>query len=118
MPECPRCHQPVDTQTIACPFCRTPLKAYGHPGIPLYRATGKEPLCLTCTYHEDDSCTFPQRPDAMECTLYSDRTKQTLVETRSGYIGSFLVKTWFKRNLAWILLLGLLLLSLILVLLR
>ncbi|UBF24809.1 zinc ribbon domain-containing protein [Kovacikia minuta CCNUW1] len=118
MPECPRCHQAVDTQAIACPFCRTPLKAYGHPGVPLYRATGKEPLCLTCTYHEDDSCTFPQRPDAMECTLYSDRTKPNLTKTQPGYTGSFLVKTWFKRNLTWIMLLGLLLFSLLLVLLR
>jgi len=118
MPECPRCHQPVEAQAIACPFCRTSLKAHGHPGIPLYRATGEEPLCSTCVYHEDDTCTFPQRPHAMECTLYSDRAKQTLPTAQQRYTNGFLFKMWFKRNISWLLLLGLLLVSLILVLLK
>jgi len=30
---CSRCHQSVDAQAVSCPY-RTPLKAYGHPGIP------------------------------------------------------------------------------------
>ncbi len=73
MPNCPRCRQAVDSQAIACPYCRTPLKAHGHPGIPLYRAEGETYLCETCTYHEDDTCNYPQRPYAKECTLYHDR---------------------------------------------
>jgi len=108
----------VDSQAIACPYCRTPLKAYGHPGMPLYRATGAEPLCLTCTYHDDDTCTFPKRPLAMDCTLYSDRAKATQAMTQPGYSSGFLIQTWFKRHLGWILLLGLVLLSLLVTLLR
>jgi hypothetical protein len=41
MPNCPRCHQSINPQAVTCPYCRTPLKAYGHPGIPLHRATGE-----------------------------------------------------------------------------
>ncbi|MEA5513598.1 zinc ribbon domain-containing protein, partial [Nodularia sp. UHCC 0506] len=69
---CPTCHQLVDNQAITCPYCRTTLKAYGHPGIPLHRATGKEFLCDSCTYHADDTCNFPQRPYAKDCTLYEN----------------------------------------------
>lgn len=60
------------------------LKAYGHPGIPLHRASGDVPLCESCTYHADDTCTFPQRPHARECTLYTD-ISQPQGETRSVY---------------------------------
>jgi len=77
MPDCPKCHQAIDSQTVTCPRCFTVLKAYGHPGIPLHRATGAASLCLTCTYHADDTCTYPQRPYARECTMYHDRTKPT-----------------------------------------
>jgi hypothetical protein len=114
MLECPRCHQAVDGRAIICPHCQASLKAYGHPGIPLHRATGQEPLCATCIYDADDSCTFPQRPFARECTLYSDRTQQKV--TSSGYSRSFLVKTWFRRNAVWLALLGLILLSVVVVL--
>jgi hypothetical protein len=48
------------------------LKAHGHPGIHLYRAEGETYLCRTCAYEADDSCTYPQRPYAKECTLYWD----------------------------------------------
>ncbi|MBD2180682.1 zinc ribbon domain-containing protein [Planktothrix sp. FACHB-1355] len=72
MPNCPRCHQPVPTQAVTCPHCREILKAYGHPGIPLHRATGDEYLCTSCTYHTDDTCNYPQRPFARECTLYDN----------------------------------------------
>jgi len=75
MPDCPRCHQPVDARAIACAHCKTPLKAFGHPGIPLYRSQPEEFLCTTCIYHEDDTCNYPQRPFAKECTLYHDRAE-------------------------------------------
>ncbi len=116
MPDCPKCHQAVDTQALECPYCRTPLKAHGHPGMTLYQATGKEPLCLTCVYHEDDTCTFPKRPFAMDCTLYCDRTQSSTPAT-PGYSSSFQLRLWFKRNLTWIILVGLILLSLIIALL-
>jgi hypothetical protein len=83
MPTCPRCHQSVDSQTIACPYCRTPLKAHGHPGIPLHRAAGETYLCDTCIYHEDDTCNYPQRPYAKECTLYHDRSQPIVTQPRA-----------------------------------
>jgi Double zinc ribbon len=69
---CPRCQQKVDSQAIACPYCRAELKAFGHPGIPLHRAAANEYLCKTCTYNLDDSCNYPQRPLAKVCTLYEN----------------------------------------------
>ncbi|MBW4622289.1 MAG: zinc ribbon domain-containing protein [Cyanosarcina radialis HA8281-LM2] len=74
MPTCPKCHQKVSDQATACPYCRVELKAFGHPGMPLHRANKDEYLCDTCLYHADDTCNFPQRPYAIECTLYRDRT--------------------------------------------
>ena len=117
MQDCPRCHQLVEPQAIACPSCRTPLKAHGHPGIPLYQAAGEEPLCVTCTYHADDTCTFPKRPLAMDCTLYHDVRKLTAT-TRLDYTASFRLQTWVKRNAGLLALLGLVLISLLVVLLR
>jgi Double zinc ribbon len=111
MPNCPRCHQAVDSQAVSCPYCRTPLKAFGHPGIPLHRATGDEPLCKTCTYHLDDSCTYPQRPDATECTLYQNVAQKQLEEEQRQKSKSpaFMLQNWFKRNQSLLLILGLLL---------
>lgn len=105
MVECPRCHQSVDSKAIACPYCRTPLKAHGHPGIPLYRASGEEYLCDSCTYHADDSCNFPQRPYARECTLYHNPAQQPMV---ASYKPSFSNKFnhWVRRNGALLTLLG------------
>ncbi|PSB16419.1 zinc ribbon domain-containing protein [Phormidesmis priestleyi ULC007] len=111
MPECPRCHQSVDAQAIVCPHCRTTLKAHGHPGIPLYRATGIEPLCKTCIYDADDSCTYPKRPDARECTLYSDRLPVS-VSPLNKSSSRFLTKGWFRQNSVWLVLVGLVILSL------
>ncbi len=117
MPDCPLCHQAVEPQAIACPHCRVPLKAHGHPGMPLYRAIGDEPLCLTCTYHADDTCTFPKRPTAMDCTLYND-TRQTPTAEPSGYKSGSHIKTWGKRNAGLLALIGLLLISLMVALWR
>lgn len=76
MSDCPTCHQPVPTQAIVCPHCQTTLKAFGHPGIPLYRPATDAYLCQSCVYEADDTCTFPQRPYARECTLYVSQPQQ------------------------------------------
>lgn len=117
MPECPRCHQPVDAQAVKCPHCRMVLKAYGHPGVPLHRATGDVPLCDSCTYDEDDTCTLPQRPYAKDCTLYQDRSQKFLaVKPQLGT--SQTIRLWFQRNLTWLVLVGLIIASLLLALSR
>ncbi|MFB2935798.1 zinc ribbon domain-containing protein [Aerosakkonemataceae cyanobacterium BLCC-F154] len=108
MPNCPRCHQPIKPQAITCPHCRLVLKAHGHPGIPVHRATGDTTLCDTCVYHEDDTCNFPQRPHAKECTLYQDISAPKM-EVKTVPNQSF--QLWFKRNLLWVVLLVLLLIS-------
>lgn len=119
MPNCPRCHQSIDQQAVTCPYCRLPLKAYGHPGIPLHRATGSASLCESCSYEADDSCTLPQRPHARECTLYQNiipqLDNQHFNTTRNL---SSSVTNWLKRNQTWLLLLGLLFVSFLVVLWR
>jgi len=116
MPDCPRCSQPVDLSAIACPHCQTPLKAYGHPGIPLHRATGGEFLCSTCLYHADDTCNFPQRPLAKDCTLYYDRSQPILAPTNPYLSGGWppSLKNWCQRHIFWLFLLGLIVVSLLL----
>ncbi|MEP0872190.1 zinc ribbon domain-containing protein [Trichocoleus desertorum AS-A10] len=119
MPECPRCHQTVSSQAITCPECHLALKAHGHPGIPLYRADEATYLCDTCTYHDDDTCNFPQRPYAKECTLYQDRAQSyaTLSSSKSytnQTSGLSQLKTWIKRNAGWLALVGLVVVSLLL----
>ncbi len=119
MPNCPRCHQFVNTEAITCPYCKTPLKAYGHPGITLHRAIGDQPLCESCTYHVDDTCTFPQRPHAMECTLYNDISQPQLptdqiYKPRRSLLQS--VKFWGQRNPGLLALLALLVVSFLLTL--
>ena len=104
MPTCPRCQQLVDAQAIACPVCHTALKAHGHPGIPLYHATGAEPLCNTCIYHADDTCNFPQRPYAQECTLYLNPQMQQLAQPAKRQVS---LAMWVKHNAGWLILLGL-----------
>lgn len=117
---CPRCHQSVDSQAVTCPHCRTTLKAFGHPGIPLHRATGKEYLCDSCTYHADDSCNFPQRPYAKECTLYQniEESKLQLQQQREKTSFAAIVKNWIQRNSSLLLLLSLVLVCLLIALLR
>ncbi|WP_375477050.1 hypothetical protein [uncultured Nostoc sp.] len=117
---CPRCHQLIDSQAISCPYCRTILKAHGHPGIPLHRVAGDGYLCDTCTYHADDTCNFPKRPYAKDCTLYQNIEETKLELEQQRYTNSFAVtvKSWVKRNQALLLLLGLLLVCLLFVILR
>lgn len=112
---CPHCHQLVDSQAITCPYCRTTLKAYGHPGIPLHRATGDEYLCDSCTYHADETCNFPQRPYAKDCTLYEnlEASKLRLQEQRRANSLSASFANWVKRHQSLLLLAGLLLVCLL-----
>jgi hypothetical protein len=85
--------------------------------MPLYRSVGGEPLCLTCTYYADNTCTFPKRPDAMDCTLYDDVRKPP-TDIHSSYKSTFRVKAWVERHIGLLALLGLILISLLLVLMR
>ncbi|NJR64353.1 MAG: zinc ribbon domain-containing protein [Leptolyngbyaceae cyanobacterium CRU_2_3] len=114
MPTCPRCRQPVDAQAITCPYCRTALKAYGHPGMPLYQAKGEEFLCETCIYHEDNTCNYPQRPYAKECILYQNRLQQNLKVSYKP--GSSSLSGWLRRNSTWLVLVGLVVISLVIAL--
>lgn len=96
---CPRCNQQVDSQAVTCPFCRTELKAFGHPGIPLHRAGKGEYLCDTCTYHVDDSCNYPQRPTAKECTLYQNFEEyQAQKQQQYRKPSSNDLQSWVRRN--------------------
>lgn len=101
MLNCPRCHQSINSQAITCPHCGAVLKAYGHPGITLHRATGDQFLCESCIYHADDTCTFPQRPYAKECTLYTDITQaqnqtNSIYAPRRNLLQS--ITLWGQRN--------------------
>lgn len=118
MSNCPRCHQPVKAQAIACPHCHATLKAYGHPGVTLYQTTCDEALCDTCTYHQDDTCTFPQRPHAQSCTLYHDYRQQNQpVNTYKPSLRSVL-GGWLKQNGTWVALVGLIVVSILIALRR
>lgn len=112
MLNCPKCDQLISDQAIACPHCATVLKAYGHPGITLHRSTGGTSLCDSCTYDADDTCNFPQRPHAQECTLYHNRSQplvpNTAYQKPSGLLPS--IRLWCQRNPG---LLGLIVLSLV-----
>ncbi|MGF1498638.1 MAG: zinc ribbon domain-containing protein [Elainellaceae cyanobacterium] len=110
MPECPRCHQPIDAQAIACPTCNNPLKAFGHPGIPLHQATGDTYLCDTCTYHADDTCNFPKRPYAKQCTLYHNPADQDTPVIQPLAPGEAIAR-WVRRNTTLLLFLGLIAIS-------
>ncbi|MGL5082615.1 MAG: zinc ribbon domain-containing protein [Microcoleaceae cyanobacterium] len=115
MPNCPRCQQFVTSQAITCPSCKLQLKAFGHPGIPLHRASGEAFLCETCLYHEDDTCNFPQRPFAKDCTLYQDTSQAALSDTLSTQSGiAPMLKSWLQQNLVWFVLLGLVIASILL----
>lgn len=115
MANCPRCHQLINNQVVKCPHCHTLLKAYGHPGIPLYQAIDVDFLCDRCIYHEEDTCNYPQRPYAKTCTLFHDKSKPLLEEAvnfryNQTIFGIF--KAWCRSNQGLILLFVLVVLSL------
>jgi hypothetical protein len=111
MTNCPRCQKSLDSQAVKCPHCNLELKAFGHPGIHLYRSTDGTILCSLCVYDEDDTCNFPQRPYAQSCTMFRDRTLP-LVETE---INPYRRRSVGKQKLA-IVLVMLILISLLLAL--
>jgi hypothetical protein len=85
--------------------------------MPLFQAIGNEFLCLSCLYHKDDTCNFPKRPHAKDCTLYRDHPQSTPSQPLI-HPTKFQLQIWVKRNLSWILLAGLLLISLLLAVLK
>lgn len=112
MTACPHCHQPIDSQAVSCPHCRYQLKAFGHPGIPLYHAEKDVFLCDTCIYHHDDSCNFPQRPYAKTCTLYHHQS-EPLVASKPDYRPRG-IKSWLQNYQVAILLIILIAVSIVL----
>ncbi|WP_427162540.1 zinc ribbon domain-containing protein [Aliinostoc sp. HNIBRCY26] len=112
---CPKCQQIVDSQAITCPYCRTTLKAYGHPGVTLHRAKKNEYLCDSCTYHEDDTCNFPQRPYAQDCTLYENiAERQAFLEQQNKPISlQTTISNWIQRYQAILILVVLLFICLL-----
>jgi hypothetical protein len=89
------------------------LKAHGHPGIPLHRAEANQYLCKTCVYDADDTCTYPQRPYATECTLYRDRLRKS---TPPPTAPTWPWRYWLQKNLVWLVLVGIILLAIFLAL--
>jgi hypothetical protein len=114
MPSCPKCKQPVDSQAVICPHCNNILKAFGHPGIPLYQSRDDSFLCDRCSYHLDDTCNFPKRPYAKSCTLFHDAATP-LVEV-SNSARKFELKNWLYRYRGIIAIALLILLSVVLAL--
>lgn len=117
MLSCPRCQATLDPAAIHCPRCRLPLKAHGHPGIPLHRTEGGESLCATCLYDADDTCNFPQRPHAETCTLYRSVKAADDLALPAPSMGQQ-ISFWLRNHRGLMALGGLLLLSLLLVLVR
>lgn len=115
MAECPRCHQRVDSQAVACPYCKFDLKAFGHPGIPLHRAREDSYLCDSCLYHLDDTCNFPQRPFAKDCTLYQNQDEPVVPTAPVSHPSwGITLLRWCRQHVAGLVLGGLLLVSLLL----
>ena len=100
MPECPNCHQTVAEQAIACPYCRNSLKAFGHPGITLHQSK-TDYLCDSCLYHQDDTCTFPQRPYAKTCTLYTSSDTAAQKPAYRPPVSSQ-ISVWLRQNSGWV----------------
>lgn len=119
MSTCSRCHQPVDSQAISCPHCGNQLKAFGHPGIPLYQAKDTTSLCDRCIYDEDDSCNFPQRPHAKTCTLFHDKSlplveEPTVYTSKGSGIRAF--QAWCSSNRSLLIIASILLISVLIAL--
>ncbi|MBX2866198.1 MAG: zinc ribbon domain-containing protein [Leptolyngbyaceae cyanobacterium MAG.088] len=114
MSSCPQCHQAISPQTVICSYCGLELKAHGHPGIDLHRAQLGTFLCDSCSYHQDDSCTFPQRPQANTCTLYQDVTLAQEPQLSASEIYTI---PWWRKYSGWLLLGVIVLISLALVIL-
>ncbi|WP_204104174.1 MULTISPECIES: zinc ribbon domain-containing protein [Spirulina sp. CCY15215] len=117
MPNCPQCENLVTSEAIKCPHCGVILKAYGHQGIPLHQVQGEASLCDRCLYHEDDTCTYPQRPYAKTCIMYCDRAswQEDIVPPLQGRKA---LQFWCRQNRGLLLFLGVILVSLFVALLN
>ncbi len=113
MSTCPQCHQPIARDALVCSSCGLELKAHGHPGIDLHRAEQGTYLCDSCSYHQDDSCTFPQRPKATSCTLYQNVTVAQTVPLSASEIYAI---PWWRNYSGWLMLAALIFISIVLVL--
>ncbi|MDJ1184142.1 hypothetical protein [Roseofilum casamattae] len=118
MAHCPQCGSPVTLDAITCPRCNFVLKANGHPGIPLHRSQGEAYLCQSCTYHADDTCDYPQRPTATDCILYRDVAQPEETDASVYRRSGFNWQAWIRRNPIVLWLLGLVLASFLIALLR
>ncbi|MDJ1177394.1 zinc ribbon domain-containing protein [Roseofilum sp. BLCC_M91] len=105
MVQCPRCEQAIASDAVSCPHCQFILKAYGHPGITLHHSQGEGYLCDTCIYHADDSCDFPQRPMAKDCTLYHNQEQPLVGPPKIEYKGGSW-RSWLRQNPIWLILLS------------
>ncbi|MEO1093791.1 MAG: zinc ribbon domain-containing protein [Cyanobacteria bacterium J06638_28] len=106
MPFCDRCKNPVKPADLVCPHCGLQLKAHGHPSIELYQTLGEDVLCESCLYHQDDSCTFPQRPLAKSCTLYQSihASREEADLPRPAMSSSFSASMFWQRYKVWVIL--------------
>ncbi len=105
MPLCDRCNHLVKPTDLICTTCGLQLKAHGHPSIDLYQSLDDTILCESCVYHHDESCTFPQRPQARSCTLYQS-TDAPAVElaTRSPVATGPSMSWIWQRYKTWLIL--------------
>ena len=99
MPSCPKCQKPVDALALSCPHCDNPLKAFGHPGMPLYQSSDGTSLCDRCTYHLDDTCNFPKRPNAKTCTLFHEASTPLVgsADVPASQLGVRGIRNWLYR---------------------
>ena len=116
MTKCPRCNHPVKLEALECPYCKNPLKAFGHPGIPVYQAPDDSFLCDRCIYHEDDSCNYPQRPYAKSCTMFHDKEKPLVEEPVNSPSRGFIsaIKFWIRRHRGLLIILIIIIISFLL----
>jgi hypothetical protein len=97
----------VTPETVTCPSCGLVLKAYGHPGLHIYRSQPGTFLCETCAYHADDTCDIVKRPFVQDCTLYQDIHESPVPEEPARPATPALnarIYFWLEQNPVFILL--------------
>ncbi len=116
MAKCPKCNRNIQLEALECPYCKNQLKAFGHPGIPVYQASDDAWLCDRCYYHEDDSCNYPQRPYAKSCTMFHDKEKPLVEEPVNPSPRGFstTIKFWIRRHQGLLIILILIAISILL----
>ena len=69
--------------------------------MPLHRSDTGDYLCKTCVYDADDTCTYPQRPYATECLLYTDINQPSTI-TPPPLSQRAQLRLWLRRNGIWV----------------